>query len=291
MFENHLTQSDSRIERQIELYKTGKTTRRELLQSLIAITGSYAAAHLFLESSGLAATLIAQREAAAANLDTETVSYPSGNLQIQAYLAKPRGAGRQRAVIVIHENRGLNEHIRDVARRLASEGFLALAPDLLSRAGGTANMRTPNDATEAIGLLPINAVLDDLKAGFEFLTKRPDVDPEKISSVGFCWGGWRSFMMATSVPTLDRAVVFYGSTPPSGLESIRASVLAHYAQWDYAITGNALITDETMKKAGKQFQYYVYPETDHAFFNDTGPRHNPAAAALAWRRTLEFLRG
>lgn len=285
------TRSDERIEQEIERYETGKTTRRELLQSLMAITGSYAAAHLFLESSGLAATLIAQREAAAANLDTETVSYASGNIQIQAYLAKPRGAGRHRAVIVIHENRGLNEHVRDVTRRLASEGFLALAPDLLSRAGGTASMRTPNDATEAINLLPINAVIDDLKAGFEFLTKRSDVDPEKISSVGFCWGGWRSFMMATSVPTLYRAVVFYGSTPHSGLENIKAPVLAHYAQWDYSITGNALFTEEAMTKAGKQFQYYVYPETDHAFFNDTGPRHNPAAAALAWRRTLEFLRG
>lgn len=285
------TRADARIEQEIEQYARGKTSRRELLQSLLAITGSYATAHLFLESSGLAATLIAQREAEAANLDTETVSYPSGNIPVQAYLAKPRGTGRRRAVLVIHENRGLNEHIRDVARRFASEGFLALAPDLLSRAGGTARMRTPNDATEAIGLLPIAAVLDDLKAGFEFLTKRPDVDPEKISAVGFGWGGWRSFVMATSVPALYRAVVFYGSTPQSGLENIQAAVLAHYAQWDYAVTGNALFTDEEMKKLGKQFQYYVYPETEPAFFNDTGPRHNPAPAALAWRRTIEFLRG
>ena len=291
MFENLPTRADARIEQAVARYETGKTTRRELLQSLIAITGSYAAAHLFLESSGLAATLIAQREAAAANLDTETVSYPSGNMPVQAYLAKPRGTGRHRAVLVIHENRGLNEHIRDVARRFASEGFLALAPDLLSRAGGTASKQTPNEATEAINLLPINTVIDDLKAGYEFLAKRSDVDQTKIASVGFCWGGWRSFMLATSALALYRAVVFYGSTPHSGLENIKAPVLAHYAQWDYSITGNALITEEEMKKAGKQFQFYVYPETDHAFFNDTGPRHNPAAAALAWRRTLEFLRG
>ena len=283
--------ANSRIEREIALYEKGKTTRRELLQSLIAITGSYAAAHLFLESSGVAATLIAQREAEAANLDTETVSYPSGSIQVQAYLAKPRGAGRRRAVIVIHENRGLNEHIRDVARRFAGDGFVALAPDLLSRAGGTASMRTPGQATDAIGLLPINAVVDDLKAGFGFLAMRPDVDAEKVSSAGFCWGGWRSFMLATSVPELYRAVVFYGSTPHAGLENIRASVLAHYAEWDYAITGNALFTEEEMRRAGKRFQYHVYPNTNHAFFNDTGPRYEQAAALLAWQRTVEFLRG
>jgi carboxymethylenebutenolidase len=284
-------ETDLNIEREVERYASGKSTRRELLQSLIAITGSYAAAHLLLESSGVAATLIAQREAAAANVDTETVSYPSGNIQVQAYLAKPRGAGRHRAVIVIHENRGLNEHIRDVARRLAGEGFLAMAPDLLSRSGGTGSMRTPAEATEALNAQPAAAAIDDLKAGFDFLAKRADVEAQRISSVGFCWGGWRSFMLATQAPELYRTVVFYGSTPHRGLENIRAAVLGHYAEWDYAITGNALFTSEEMQRAGKRFQYHVYPNTDHAFFNDTGPRYDEAAAKLAWQRTLEFLRG
>jgi len=283
--------TDSSIERAVEQYEAGKSSRRELLQSLIAITGSYAAAHLFLEASGVAANLIAQREAAAANLDTETLSYPSGNVQVQAYLAKPRGSERRRAVIVIHENRGLNEHIRDVTRRFAGEGFLALAPDLLSRAGGTASMRTPAQATEALNAMPVAAAVGDLKAGFDFLSKRADVDAQHISSVGFCWGGWRSFMLATQAPDLYRAVVFYGSTPHTGLENIRASVLGHYAEWDYAITGNALFTQEEMQRAGKRFQFYVYPNTDHAFFNDTGPRYDESAAKLAWQRTVEFLRG
>ena len=278
------------IRETVDRYRKGVITRRDLLRSLMAVTGSYTAAHLFLESSGLAATLLSQVESAAANVTAETVHYPSGELQMEGYLVKPRSTGRHPAVIVIHENRGLNEHIRDVARRFAAEGFLALGPDLLSRAGGTAKMKSEREATEAINRLPLYGVVDDLKAGFEYLSKHPDVDPQRISSVGFCWGGWRSFMIATAVPQLYRAVVFYGSSPTSGYENIQASVLAHYAQWDYQITGNALWTADRMKQAGKKFTYYVYPESEHAFFNDTGPRHNPSTAKLAWTRTLEFLR-
>ena len=278
------------IQETVDRYRKGIITRRDLLRSLIAVTGSYTAAHLFLESSGLAATLISQVESAAANVSAETVHYPSGESQIEGYLVKPKSTGRHPAVIVIHENRGLNEHIRDVARRFAAEGFVALGPDLLSRAGGTAKMKSEREATEAINRLPLNGAVEDLKAGFEYLSKHPDVDPPRISSVGFCWGGWRSFMVATAVPQLYRAVVFYGSSPTSGYENIQAPVLAHYAQWDYQITGNALWTVDRMKQAGKKFTYYVYAESEHAFFNDTGPRHNPSAAKLAWTRTLEFLR-
>ncbi len=284
----------SEIQKCVELYRSGSITRRELLGSLITLTGSYAAAHLFLESSGVAATLISQTEAAAANVSAETVQFPSGQVQMEGYLVKPlvkpKNSGRHPAILVIHENRGLNEHIRDVARRFAAEGFVALAPDLLSRVGGTGSMQEQRDATEAIGLLPVYGVLDDLRAGFRFLENDSAADPQKIASVGFCWGGWRSFMLATVEPKLYRAVVFYGSSPDSGFEKIQAPVLAHYAQWDNRITGNALWTEKEMKQAGKQYQYHVYPESEHAFFNDTSPRHNPEASQLAWRRTLEFLR-
>jgi len=177
-----------------------------------------------------------------------------------------------------------------VARRFAAEGFVTLAPDLLSRIGTTAKMKTPEEATEAIAALPLLDTIADLRGGFDFLAQRPEVDSQKIACVGFCWGGWRSFMLATVEPKLYRAIVFYGSSPDSGFEKIQAPVLAHYAKWDNRITGNALWTDEKMKQAGKKFQYYVYPDTDHAFFNDTGPRYNPQAAKLAWTRTLEFLR-
>ena len=277
------------IRKTVEQYCAGRITRRDLLASLIAATGSYAAAHLFLESSGVAQT-ISDAESRAANVAAETVQFPSGDAQIEGYLVKPKTADKHPAILLIHENRGLNEHIRDVARRFASEGFVALAPDLLSRRGGTGKMKTPEEAIAAIGTLPPMQSVGDLRAGFAYLETHPEVDAQKIASVGFCWGGWRSFMLATLEPKLHRTVVFYGSSPDAGFDKIQAPVLAHYAKWDQRITGNSLNTDEQMKKAGKKFQYYIYDKTDHAFFNDTGPRYNPGAAKLAWQRTLDFLR-
>ena len=274
----------------VELYRRGLIDRRELVKSIIAATGGYAAAHLFLESSGLAATLISSQEAQASNVDAETVHYPSGDIDVQAYLARPKGSGKFPGIILIHENRGLNEHIRDVARRFATEGFVAMAPDLLSRVGGTGKMSSPEAAIVAIGQLPPRASVEDLQAGYAYLEKYPDVDATKISSVGFCWGGWRGFMLATTVPTLHRAVVFYGSTPTDGLRNIQAPVMANYAQLDFRITGGAMATEKEMKELGKKFTYYVYPNANHAFFNDTGTRYDAEAAKLAWTRTLEFLR-
>jgi carboxymethylenebutenolidase len=300
-----MTDTDRRISESVEQYRAGRIGRRELLASITAALGGYAAAHLFLESSGLAGTLISTVEAQAANVDAETVTYQSGGFKITGYLTKPRGTGTYPGVIVIHENRGLNEHIRDVARRFALEGFAALAPDLLSRFGGTGQTRAPAavaedttgesnraiDAAQAIARLTIPAAVEDLQASLAYLAKHPSVDASRLSSVGFCWGGFRSFTLATAAPNLRKAVLFYGSSPDAGFEKISASVLAHYAEWDNQITGNAIWTKEQMEKAGKQFQYFVYPRTDHAFFNDTGPRYAPEAAKLAWKRTVDFLKG
>lgn len=268
----------------------GNIGRRELMKSIIGLTGGYAAAQLFLESSGLAATLNSGQQAQAADVDSETVHYPSSSFNIQAYLAKPKGGEKHPGIILIHENRGLTDHICDVARRFAAEGFVALAPDLLSRAGGTSKMSTPEAATSAINQLPPRASVDDLKAGYAFLQKHPEVDSDKISSMGFSWGGWRSFMLATSVPTLYRAVVFYGATPTEGLQSIHAPVMANYAQFDFRITGNAITTQNLMKDLGKKFTFYVYPKVEYDFFNETGSRYDAEASKLAWSRTLEFLR-
>jgi carboxymethylenebutenolidase len=297
-------EKDRQISESVEQYRSGRITRRELLRSITIAAGSYTAAHMFLETSGLAATLISAIEAQKANVDADTVTFPSDRFDISAYLTKPKDAVKRPGVIVIHENRGLNEHIRDVARRFSAEGFVALAPDLLSRLGGTGQTRLPAaagdttgesnrmvEATEAIGRLPLMAAIADLQAALGFLEKQPSVDSAQTSSVGFCWGGWRSFTLATNAPTLAKAVVFYGSSPDAGFERIHAPVLAHYAQWDNQITGNALWTREMMEKAGKKFQYYVYPQTEHAFFNDTGARYAPEAATLAWKRTIDFLKG
>jgi carboxymethylenebutenolidase len=275
----------------VAAYRERKLDRRALLKAVVALTGSYTTAHLLLESTGVV-DLISTVEAQTAGVQADTVTFPSGSAQVTGYLVRPAaGAGKFPGIIVIHENRGLNEHIRDVARRFAAEGFVALAPDLLSRLGGTASMKTVQDATAAIGRLPIFDALADLRESFNFLAKHAAVDGTKVSSIGFCWGGWRSFMLATQQPALYRAVVFYGTTPDLGLDNIKAPVLAHYASRDRAITGNSQWTAREMKRLGKNYTYYIYDNTDHAFFNDTGgERHNPEASKLAWTRTLQFLR-
>jgi carboxymethylenebutenolidase len=252
---------------------------------------------------GGAVALPSAVEGQSTGVDAETIKYRSGEFDISAYLAKPKGAGAHPGVIVIHENRGLNDHIRDVARRFASEGFVALAPDLLSRLGGTGQVRQPSagagDTTgesnrmgdaQAIARLPVMAAVDDLRAGVEYLAKQPNVDPARLASVGFAWGGWRAFTLATTAPTLRKAVVFYSVGPDTGFDRIQASVLAHYAEWDNQVTGNALWIKEMMERAGKTFRYYVYPKTDAGFFNDAGPDYAADAAKLAWQRTVDFLK-
>jgi carboxymethylenebutenolidase len=179
---------------------------------------------------------------------------------------------------------------------------VALAPDLLSRLGGTGQARQPATATDttgesnrmgdaqAIARLPATAAIDDLRAAVEYLATQPGVDASRLGAVGFGWGGWRSFMLATSAPTVRKVVLFSSSSPDAGFDKIQASVLAHYAQWDNQVTGNALWTKEMMERAGKTFRYYVYPKTDAAFFNDTGPDYVREAATLAWQRTIDFLK-
>lgn len=266
----------------------GDITRRDVLVSIAAAVAGGPA-------------LISAAAAQAANPEATTVAYRSGQVDVSAYLAKPAGAGPHPAVIIVHDNRGLNDHIRDVARRFAAAGFVALAPDLLSRAGGTGRAPQPAAATDTTGesnrmgdaqaiARPATAAIDDLRAGLEYLGRQPGVDASRLATVGFAWGGWRSFMLATTAPAVRKVVVFYSASPDAGFDRIQASVLAHYAQWDNQVTGNALWTKEMMERAGKTFRYHVYPKTDSAFFNDTGPDYVPEAATLAWQRTIDFLK-
>lgn len=274
----------------VGLYRRRPIARRELMKLIVALTGGCAAAHFCMDLRGFAATLDSGQEAQSANVDAETVHYPRGDFDIQAYLAKPKGGGKHPGILLVHENRGLTSHICDVARRFAAEGFVAMAPDLLSRVGGTAKMHTPEAATSAINQLPLRAGVEDLKAGYSFLEKQPEVDTTKISAVGFGWGGWRTFELAMEVPTLYRVVVFYGSTPTDGLQNIQAPVMANYAQFDFRATGNAIPTQNFMKEMGKKFTFYVYPKVGYDFFDETSSRYDAEAAKLAWTRTLEFLR-
>ena len=217
----------------------------------------------------------------------ETVQFDSGGVSISGYLAKPGGGGKHPAVLLVHDNAGLTDGVRDIARQFAAEGFITLAPDLLSRAGGTKN---PQQAQAAVAQLNPQDTVQDLRAGYDYLQKNPDVEGGKISAVGLGWGGWRAYMLAARAADLYRVVVYCGVTPNDGLENIKAPVMANYAQFDFRVTGNAIHTENTLKEMGKKFTYYVYPNTDRAFYVSANPRYDGAAAKQAWSRTLEFLR-
>ena len=227
------------------------------------------------------------QENSAAGVSTETVQYDSGGVHFSAFVARPNGEGKHAAVIVIHDNQGLTDAIREAVRQFAAAGFVGIAPDLVSRAGGTTS---PQQAQGALAKIPPDQTVEDLRACFAFLQTYPGVDAARISSVGYGWGGWRSFRLASTESDLYRAVVFYGATPTDGLQNIHAPVLANYAQYDFFDTGNSIWTEDTMKEFGKKFIYYVYPKTFRAFANSASPRYDAAAAKLAWSRTLDFLR-
>ena len=227
------------------------------------------------------------QEASSANVSTDTIHFDSGGFNIDAFVAKPAGAGKHPAVLLIHDNLGLNDSIRDIAKQFADAGFFALAPDFTSRLGGT---RTPGQMAEAVGRLSPNLTVQDARAAFAYLQKDPDADAARISTVGFGWGGWRSFMLAVSVPELYRVVVYCGSTPSQSFDAVHAPVLAHYATFDFRTTGNAMLTEKTMSEAGKKFTYFVYPQVNRGFYAP-GSQYSADAAKLAWTRTLDFLRG
>lgn len=280
------------IESAIGQYKGGALSRRLFLARLITITGSMAATHLLLESSGLADTLISDVESHNAKVASEAVRYPSEkDVSMTGYLSVPTGEGKFPAVVVIHENRGLNDHTRDVARRFAAEGFVALAPDLLSRKGGTGTMESPDKAREAITSLPAEDAVTDLKASLAFLNSHVKVNQGQLGSVGFCWGGARSFLLAAQSEILRAAVVFYGSAPEAEtLAQVRCPVLGLYGETDERITSRVPEVAAAMKQAKKSYEYKIYAGAGHAFFNDTGERYDAEAAGDAWIRTLAFLR-
>lgn len=256
------------------------------MKRAIAAGGGFLVANLLSDPITRASAVAFPQAAEQPDVETQTVEYPTDNGNISAALVKPKGAaGKLPGLLVVHTDRGLNDRFLVYVRRLAAGGFATLAPDLLSRAGGTAKFSLAQAGQETARLGP-EATVSDVKAGYEFLAKKPDVDAQKISAVGFGWGAWRVFRLAEEVPELHRAVVFFGVTPTEGLEKIRTPFLSHYAQLDFRVTGNALWTE---KMLGKNFTYYVYPKMEQQFIFDGTPAYNAEAAELAWKRTFEFL--
>jgi carboxymethylenebutenolidase len=258
--------------------------RRDLVKSIFTVACGGFAAIMLVSPSGWASPRPAQE----ANVDTSTITYDSSGTNISAYLAKPKAGGKHAAVIVVHDTAGLSDDIRDTAQKLAAEGFVALAPAFLSRGGAKA----PEDAVAAVRALAPMDTVEDLQAAFAYLQKNPDVDSAKISVLGFGWGGWRSFMLAATTPTLYRTVIYSGATPvpDQPLADIHSPVMGNYGQYDYQNAGNVIWTTRTMKELGKKFTSYIYPQAMAGFYNPKGRQYDAEAAKTAWTRTLEFLK-
>ncbi len=275
----------------------GLLSRREALRRLALLgLGSAAAAALIAACGGKQSPRPSPQSGASSNaeppgmdkaLPTEPISWKGPNGELQAAWAQARNA--RRGVLVIHENKGLNDWVRSVAGRFAGAGYSALAIDLLSEEGGTGHFTDPAQATAALGAVAPARFIADLNSGITELQSR--VPGRKIAVVGFCFGGglvWQ--LLASGAPHLSAAVPFYGPLPdnPDFSGSKRAAVLAIYAALDTRVTGSQAAAKAALDRAGLVNDIVVEPNADHAFFNDTGPRYNAAAAGDAWRRVLEW---
>jgi carboxymethylenebutenolidase len=281
------------IKKLVEEYRDGKLSRREFIHKAVVLTGSLAAATNLIACAAGAGGGSAQTQPDAASVSTN-VQFPGPAGTIYAYQSKPKAPGKYPAVIVVHENRGINDHVRDVARRIAKEGYVALVPDYLSRGGGTAKVNPKGEGLSNMReLAPTSATAEDTGAAVAYLKTLSDVRGDRIGIVGFCWGGEQAFNAATQVRGLRGVVVYYGRTPnPAELvQKIEAPVLAHYGSEDKGITGGVPATEAAMKKYNKPYVYTIYPGAGHAFNNDTDPsRYNAAAAKEAWAKTVDFFR-
>ncbi|TMJ37079.1 MAG: dienelactone hydrolase family protein [Alphaproteobacteria bacterium] len=270
-------------------YTHGQMKRRDFLERLTLLAGGTTAASALLpalENNYAKAEMVAENDT---RILPETLSYESTIGKLSGYLVKQKEFPKAGGVIVISENRGLNPHIKDVARRLATEGFLALAPDYLSIRGGT-----PNDEDKARDLIdtlkPEETVVIS-RASLATLAARADCTG-KVAAVGFCWGGGKVNELAVAEPALAAGVAYYGAQPKANqVPAIKAPLLLHYAGLDERINAGIPDFEKALKANGKFYELYMYEGANHAFNNDTNAaRYNKDAAELAWSRTVEFLR-
>jgi carboxymethylenebutenolidase len=269
-------------------YADGALDRREFLKRLAALAGGTAAAFALLpllEDTSVHAQVISEDDP---RLDAGYIKYSAETGEMRAYSARPKGDAKHPGVIVIHENRGLNPHTEDVARRMALEGFLAVAPDALSPLGGT-----PQDVDKARSLmreLDSRATTKNFVAAVQYLKTHPR-STGKVGCTGFCWGGGLTNQVAVHAPDLAAAVPFYGRQPATeDVPKIKAAMLIHYAGLDERINAGIAAFETALKEAAVEYEIHMYEGAGHAFFNDTGSRYHTEAAALAWERTIAFFK-
>jgi carboxymethylenebutenolidase len=276
---------DQKIISLFDSFTHGGMNRREFMEKLKSLAGSAAAASAILpvlENNYAHAEVVSETDE---RLATEVLKFEGGS----GYLAKPKAEGKYPGVIVIHENRGLNPHIKDVARRMALEGFTALAPDYLSGLGGT-----PEDADKAremIATLTPQAIDATSVAGLVALNANAATNG-KSGAMGFCWGGGAVNALAVADQTLSAGVAYYGKQPAApDVPKISAPLLLHYGGLDERINAGIPAFEEALKGAGKTYEIHIYEGANHAFNNDTNAaRYDKAAADLAWARTVAFLK-
>lgn len=309
-----------------EDYTEGRLSRREALKLITSVTGSLIAANSILaacvppestETSAAAPTDAATTsptELSAASPTAEAiptqaappsaaygtvmpddpaviasdVQIPAAGTNLIGYLARPSSEEPAPIILVCHENRGLTPHIQDVTRRVAKAGYVGLAVDLLSRQGGSSVLGSDN-VPGALGNISPDQFVEDFKSGWSYLQGQAFAQAEKVGMTGFCFGGGVTWRVATQMPELLAAVPFYGPAPEVGeIPTIRAAVLAIYGELDSRINSGIPTVERAMQENNKIYEKIIYPNADHAFHNDTGPRYNPEAAKDAWEHTLAW---
>lgn len=282
---------DQRIIDLYDRFTHGQISRREFMDRLTKVAGSTAAATALLpvlQNNYAQAAIVPENDK---RLIVQNLAYDAPSGKVNGYIARPKGgAARLPAVLVIHENRGLNPHIKDVTRRLALEGFLVLAPDLLTPAGGTPE--NEDQARDMISKLDAMTAITNIAMGVAHLATSGS-STGKVGAVGFCWGGARANQLAAVAPPPLHAVVsYYGmAIPAKNVGTIKAPLLLHYAGLDERVNAGIGDYKKALDEAGKKYELYIYDGANHAFNNDTNTaRYNKEAADTAWKRTVDFLK-
>ena len=272
-----------------DYYAHGKISKREFLQlaGKYAVGGMTALALFNLLKPNYA--LAGQISFTDPDIHAQYIRYPSpeGHAEVRGYLVVPtKSSVKPASVIVVHENRGLNPYIEDVARRVAKAGYIALAPDGLSSVGGYPG--NDDEGRELQQKVDPQKLMNDFFAAVAFMEKHPQASG-KVGITGFCYGGGVCNAAAVAIPELACAVPFYGRQPPiADVDKIHAPLLLHYAELDKPITDGWPAYEQALKAQHKVFEAYIYPQVNHGFHNDSTPRYDRAAAELAWQRTLAW---
>ncbi len=298
------------VEEFAEDYREGELERREFLRRTVLLGGGIPGAKALLTSlgiTGVSLSELAQAQQAPAQtpqvqaqplvspsdpaIQVRELAYKAREIDQIAYLARPAGGGSHPGVIVIHENRGLQPHIQDVARRLAKAGYIALAPDLVSKIGGTAKITDAAQISAYLAQAGGDEHMANLQEALKVLKATQGVQTDKLGVTGFCFGGGLTWRMATEVPELKAAVPFYGPAPDlAKVPNIKAAVLGIYGGNDARINAGIPALEAALKAASIRYQIKIYEGANHAFHNDTGANYKKDAAEDAWNLTLNWFK-